>query len=120
MEHLQSLGVEFQLSTKVKGFRTDDSESITAIDCAVQDEGGAHELAIHADKVVFAVGGAALNRFVTLSPTLSKHEDFRKFANLRGIGVLATRLYLDTALDTPYSANACWGFDASVGMSECP
>lgn len=117
VEHLQSLGVEFQLSTRVQGFRTDDSKSITAIDCAVQDEDGAHELAIYADKVVFAVGGAALNRFVTCSPELAKHSDFRKFAYLRGLGVLATRLYLDTALDTPYSANACWGFDDGVGMT---
>ena len=116
VEHLQSLGVEFQLSTRVKGFRTDDSK-ITAIDCSVQDEDGAHELAIFADEVVFAVGGAALRNFVTFSPQLSKYSEFRKFSNLRGLSVLATRLYLDTVLDTPYSANACWGFDDGVGMT---
>merc|ERR1711862_401122 len=30
---------------------------------------------------------------------------------------LATRIYLDRFIDIPYSANACWGFDPSVGMT---
>merc|ERR1712127_11357 len=51
------------------------------------------------------------------SPELSQYADFRRFPNLRGTGVLATRLYLDTFVDTPYSANACWGFDEGVGMT---
>jgi uncharacterized protein with NAD-binding domain and iron-sulfur cluster len=51
------------------------------------------------------------------SPELAKRAEFRRFANLRGTGVLATRLYLDRIIDTPFSANACWGFDRGVGMT---
>lgn len=38
---------------------------------------------------------------------------------LAGTGVLATHIhiYLDRVVDTPYSANACWGFDEGVGMT---
>jgi hypothetical protein len=43
------------------------------------------------------------------SAELSRYAEFRKFANLRGTGVLAT--------GTPYSANACCGFDRGVGMT---
>ena len=74
-------------------------------------------MALDIDTVVFAVGGAALNAMVRNSSQLSQFSEFRRFANLRGLGVLATRLYLDTIVDTPYSANACWGFDNKIGMT---
>jgi uncharacterized protein with NAD-binding domain and iron-sulfur cluster len=110
-------GVNFVTSTRVVGFDTngDDSSKISKVIC--KSEESDKEITINADKVVFAVGGAALNAMVRFSPVLSKHEEFRRYANLRGTGVLATRLYLDKKIDTPYSANACWGFDKGVGMT---
>jgi len=54
---------------------------------------------------------------VRFSPPLAEWSDFRKFANLRGTSVLATRLFLDRTVPTPYTANACWGFDKGVGMT---
>ena len=36
---------------------------------------------------------------------------------MRGTDVLATRLFFDRDVDTPYSANACWGFDDKVGQT---
>ena len=36
----------------------------------------------------------------------------------RGTDVLATRLFLDGDCKTPYSANACWGFDDKVNLSQ--
>eukprot|EP00536_Pseudo-nitzschia_multiseries_P005775 jgi/Psemu1/296006/fgenesh1_pm.114_\ len=116
--------VKFLMSTRVVGFEQDDndddddSSSIRRVVCETTTEDGTSEKAIlDADVVVFAVGGAALSRFVQYSPVLAKHAEFRRFANLRGTGVLATRLYLDRFVDTPYSANACWGFDEGVGMT---
>lgn len=91
---------------------------ISKVKCSTKSEDGqSNEIALEADKVLFSVGGAALNAMVRGSPELSKYSEFRKFSNLRGTGVLATRLYLDKILDTPYSANACWGFDRAVGMT---
>uniref|UniRef100_A0A7S4B4U3 Amine oxidase domain-containing protein n=1 Tax=Chrysotila carterae TaxID=13221 RepID=A0A7S4B4U3_CHRCT len=72
---------------------------------------------LEADNVVFAVGAAALSGLVRNSPILSRHAELRRFCNLRGTSVLATRLFLDRPVRTPYSANACWGFDEGVGMT---
>ena len=111
-------GVKFMTSTRVVGFDTcsdNGSSNISEVICESQEN--SEKITINADKVIFAVGGAALNAMVRYSPTLSKHPEFRRFANLRGTGVLATRLYLDKKIDTPYSANACWGFDKGVGMT---
>ncbi|VEU39623.1 unnamed protein product [Pseudo-nitzschia multistriata] len=111
--------VSFRMSTRVTGFETDgDAPSIRRVLCETTTAQGESEQAVlEADEVVFAVGGAALSRFVQYSPVLARHAEFRRFANLRGTGVLATRIYLDRFVDTPYSANACWGFDEGVGMT---
>eukprot|EP00976_Prorocentrum_cordatum_P097944 1191201-Prorocentrum_minimum.AAC.1 len=55
-----------------------------------------------------------MNRIVAGSEALAKSEQFRGFANLRAVDVCATRLWLDKAGRTPYSANAAWGFDRGV------
>lgn len=114
VQHMQSRGVVFETSTRVTGFETRQDDKISRIMCKVD---GGKELTLEADIVVFAVGAAALSSMVRNSPELAKHAEFRQFANLRGTGVLATRLYLDRIIDTPYSANACWGFDRGVGMT---
>jgi len=117
VKFLEEEGVTFQTSTRVQGFEMEGANTISSILCSKMEDGVTESVALDADNVVFAVGGAALNGMVRNSPQLSKHAEFRKFANLRGTGVLATRLYLDRELDAPYSANACWGFDEGVGMT---
>ncbi len=110
--------VKFLTSTRVVGFEKDEEESsISKILCKTSDDDETLDSVLEADSLVFAVGGAALSNFVKYSPILAEHQEFRRFANLRGTGVLATRLYLDKVVDTPYSANACWGFDKGVGMT---
>jgi uncharacterized protein with NAD-binding domain and iron-sulfur cluster len=118
--------VKFMTSTRVIGFENEnDVDTITKVICKKSnDDYNDNEsdddniISIESDIVVFAVGGSALNGFVRNSPkVLAKHTEFRRFANLRGTGVLATRIYLDKYLDIPYSANACWGFDKGVGMT---
>ena len=99
------------------GFELSDASSnptISRLRCTVD---GAEELTIEADEVVFAVGAAALNALTRNSPELCKFAEFRRFSNLRGTSVLATRLFLDREVKTPYTANACWGFDQGVGMT---
>jgi uncharacterized protein with NAD-binding domain and iron-sulfur cluster len=130
VELLTEQGVTFVTSTIVQGFEIDDNDCISKVICSStarkgddvgvvkgREETGAEIISLEADKVIFALGGAALNGMVRNSPELAKFPEFRKFANLRGTGVLATRLFLDTVLDTKYSANACWGFDEGVGMT---
>ncbi|KAL3782397.1 hypothetical protein HJC23_005445 [Cyclotella cryptica] len=121
MKLLKEKGVKFQMDTRVKGFELQGSNdnTISKVLCSRKagDRATNDELILDADAVLFSVGGAALNAIVRGSSELAKHSEFRKFSNLRGTGVLATRLFLDTVLDTPYSANACWGFDKGVGMT---
>ena len=137
VEQMKERGVTFIQSTRVTGFDTaeDRSGRLCAVQCrstggaplvpggSAQPDasGGAvapgSEMRLETDEVVFAVGAAALNGLVRSSPALSCHAEFRKFSNFRGLSVLATRLFLDTNLDTPHTANACWGFDEGVGMT---
>mmetsp|Transcript_7578 Transcript_7578/g.11569 ORF Transcript_7578/g.11569 Transcript_7578/m.11569 type:complete len:589 (-) Transcript_7578:145-1911(-) len=111
--------VKFQSSTRVTGFQMDDKNTkITGIKCSVTgEEGQSSSLLLDADTVIFSVGASALNAMVRNSPQLANFKEFRRFANLRGTSVLATRLYLDRHVPTKYSANACWGFDEGVGMT---
>jgi uncharacterized protein with NAD-binding domain and iron-sulfur cluster len=116
--------VQFQLGTRVMGFEVQQEDEkgdgnskpkLTQIQCSV--EGETDPLILEADEVVFAVGAAALNAMVRYSSELSQFAEFRRFANLRGTSVLATRLFLDREVPIRYSANACWGFDKGVGMT---
>ena len=121
VELMTQNGVKFETSTRVTGLKVDESNTntneqlISTLECKHAETGESYEMEV--DTVVFAVGAEALKSFVTYSPSLAKYPDFRKFANLRGTSVLATRLFLDQKLDVPYSANACWGFDDGVGMT---
>ncbi|CAK0846617.1 unnamed protein product [Prorocentrum cordatum] len=73
------------------------------------------EFCLEADEVVFAVGMGAL-KAMSRWPVLAKHPEFARFGNLRGTDVLATRLWFDRDVQTPYWANPSWGFDEGVGM----
>mmetsp|Transcript_1928 Transcript_1928/g.4554 ORF Transcript_1928/g.4554 Transcript_1928/m.4554 type:complete len:560 (-) Transcript_1928:249-1928(-) len=116
VEQMQARGVTFLPSTKAVGFELDSQQPsrLAAIRCAT--EKGA-QLTLAADEVVFAVGMSALNALVRGSPTLASAAEFRRFADLRGLSVLAMRLFLDRDIETEHTANACWGFDEAVGMT---
>jgi len=112
---MEKAGVEFACSARVTGFEIDkESKKVKAVKCKLGDDS---EQRMEADDVVFAVGAKALNAFATYCPELNFYDEFRRFGNLRGTSVLATRLFLDRNVTIPYSANACWGFDEGVGMT---
>ena len=81
------------------------------------EEGGEEEETLACDAVVLAVGMGALRKIATAPGGLGRYPDIARFADLRGTDVLATRLWLDREVPTPYSASACWGFDERVGMT---
>ena len=132
VEQMQARGVQFVPSTRVTGFSmSDDGSVIEKVrgrrtgDAPLERGSSAQppsvatleDMAFDADEVVFAVGAAALNGMVRSCSGLSRHAEFRRFANLRGLSVLATRLFLDRDVRTAHTANACWGFDEGVGMT---
>ena len=111
---LETAGVDIRPNARVTGFEiADHSNKITTIQ--YDSNGVSKTLAV--DEVVFGVGAKALSSFVRFCPELSRFPEFQSFSNLRGTSVLATRIFLDKKIDVPYSANACWGFDAGVGMT---
>ena len=109
--------VKFMQSTKVTGFdiSMDGTGKPTLSEIQCQQDG--KDVSMEVDHVVFSVGASALNAIVRNSNELSKFPEFRRYVNLRGTSVLATRLFLDRKIESPYSANACWGFDKEVGMT---
>jgi len=114
---LEAKGVGFLCGTKVIGLEDEGGDgTIRKVLCSSVG-GDGETVALEADDVVFAVGATALNAIVRNTPLLSRYPQYRKFANLRGTSVLATRIYLDQTIDTAFSANACWGFDKGIGMT---
>ena len=128
---MRQRGVTFLPSTRATGFVTAAQRAgasggpadaaagsagaeIAAVQCSMDD---GEQLTLEADTVVFAVGAQALASMVRGAPELSCHAEWRRYSRLRGTSVLATRLYLDQTIKTPHTANACWGFDAGVGMT---
>ena len=113
---MEGRGVEFIQSTRATDFATDAATgALTAVKCRRAD--GEEFTLDGVSDVVFAVGASALSGLVRGSPSLAQHAEWRRFANLRGLSVLATRLFLDRPVPTAYTANACWGFDEGVGMT---
>jgi uncharacterized protein with NAD-binding domain and iron-sulfur cluster len=70
-----------------------------------------------ADAVISAVSVSGIKKIVESSTTLSNYERFRNLANLKGIDVLATRLWFDRRIDVPLPSNACFGFDPTTGWT---
>jgi uncharacterized protein with NAD-binding domain and iron-sulfur cluster len=123
VQSLQDTGlVQVECSTRVVGFEMENN-TIKGVKCVRQQQQGTtgaskqDSFTLPADEVIMAVGAKALRSFVTYCPELARYEELRRFANLRGTSVLATRLFLDRNVTIPYSANACWGFDKGIGMT---
>ena len=106
-EKLRERGVSLQFDTRIEGVEV-ENDAVKGVKAAGET--------IPCDDIVFAVGMRAL-KGLAKSPALASRDEFRKFGNLRGTDVLATRLFFDRDVDTPYSANACWGFDDKVGQT---
>jgi uncharacterized protein with NAD-binding domain and iron-sulfur cluster len=103
-----------ELSTRVEGFEI-LNDAIRSVVCR-RDDGSSLE--VETDNVILAVSAKALSGLATRFSNLdASYDEFRRFANLRGTSVLATRVYLDRNLTVPYSANTCWGFHRDVGMT---
>ncbi|BAU63498.1 amine oxidase [Stanieria sp. NIES-3757] len=70
-----------------------------------------------ADAVISAVSVSGIKKIVDSSTTLNNYDQFRNLANLKGIDVLATRLWFDRKVNIPLPSNACFGFDPTTGWT---
>ncbi|MEL6911399.1 MAG: FAD-dependent oxidoreductase [Cyanobacteria bacterium J06598_4] len=91
-------------------------------DIAINDTGKAvgvqcGEEFFAADAIISGVSITGMKKIVANSSTLNNYAQFRNLANLKGIDVLATRLWFDRKIDIPLPSNACFGFDITTGWT---
>ena len=112
VQKLVGAGVALRPNSRVASLEpsADDKRKIEAI--TLQDG-----TRLECDDLVLAVGVAALRGLTNASPTLAATPEFSGFTRLRGTDCLATRLWFDTPITLPYSANPAWGFDDETGMT---
>ena len=70
-----------------------------------------------ADAIISGVSVTGMKKIIASSSTLNNYAQFRNLANLKGIDVLATRLWFDRKIDIPLPSNACFGFFATTGWT---
>ena len=60
-------------------------------------------------------GISGMKQLITNCPALGTRPEFRGIMNLKGLDVIATRLWLDQRLPTRFPANVLAGFESDVG-----
>ena len=56
-----------------------------------------------------------MKKLISNCPALGTRSEFRGIMNLKGLDVIATRLWLDQSLPTKFPANVLAGFEPGVG-----
>ena len=56
-----------------------------------------------------------MKKLISNCPALGNRPEFRSVMNLKGLDVIATRLWLDQRIPTRFPANVLAGFEAGVG-----
>ncbi|KAI8468019.1 MAG: hypothetical protein J3K34DRAFT_454404 [Monoraphidium minutum] len=70
-----------------------------------------------ADAVVSAIGITGFQKLVSSCPALAARPELRAAMNLRGIDVIATRLWFDKKVDCRFPANVLAGFERTAGAT---
>ena len=106
---IEQSGGKVLTNKRVRDIVVDDRGKATGVKCG--DEFFA------ADAIISSVSITGMKKIVESSSTLNNYAQFRNLANLRGIDVLATRLWFDRKINIPLPSNACFGFDATTGWT---
>lgn len=73
------------------------------------------ETVYEADAVILAISIKGMQRLLRSCATLSDRIEFQKILNLKGIDVMATRLWFDKSIDTRFPSNVLSRFEEDVG-----
>lgn len=106
---IASKGGKILTDKRVSDIVLDESGRATGVKCG--DE------FLAADAIISSVSITGMKKIVESSTILNRYAQFRNLANLKGIDVLATRLWCDRKIDIPLPSNACFGFDATTGWT---
>ncbi len=94
---------------RVSDIVIDETEKATGVKCG--------EEFFAADAIISSVSITGMKKIVENSSTLNNYAQFRNLSNLKGIDVLATRLWFDRKINIPLPSNACFGFDVTTGWT---
>lgn len=109
IESIEQAGGKVLTNKRVSDIVLDDTGKATGVKCG--DEFFA------ADAIISSVSVSGMKKIVENSSTLNNYAQFRNLANLKGIDVLATRLWFDRKIKIPLPSNACFGFDVTTGWT---
>ena len=109
IKSIENAGGKVLTNQRVSDLVLDESGKATGVMCG--DE------FFPADAVISGVSITGMKKIVASSSTLNQYAQFRNLANLKGIDVLATRLWFDRKINIPLPSNACFGFDNTTGWT---
>ncbi len=109
IESIEKAGGKVLTNKRVSDIILDETGKATGVKCG--DE------FFTADAIISGVSVTGMKKIVESSSTLNNYAQFRNLANLKGIDVLATRLWFDRKINIPLPSNACFGFDATTGWT---
>ena len=109
IEQITAAGGKVLTNKRVSDLVLDESGKATGVMCG--DE------LFTADAVISSVSITGIKKIVANSTTLNNYPQFRNLSNLKGIDVLATRLWFDRKINIPLPSNACFGFDETTGWT---
>lgn len=109
IEQIEKAGGKVLTNQRVSDIVIDDSGKATGVMCG--------EKFFAADGVISSVSVSGIKKIVASSSKLNSYAQFRNLANLKGIDVLATRLWFDRKIKIPLPSNACFGFDPTTGWT---
>ena len=106
---IEEAGGKVLTNKRVSDIVLDETGKATGVKCG--------EEFFAADAIISGVSVTGMKKIVENSSTLNNYPQFRNLANLKGIDVLATRLWFDWKIDIPLPSNACFGFDPTTGWT---
>ena len=109
ISEIEKAGGKVLTNKRVSDIVVDEKGKATGVKCG--------EEFFAADAVISGVSITGMKKIVANSSTLNNYAQFRNLSNLKGIDVLATRLWFDRKINIPLPSNACFGFDATTGWT---
>ncbi|MEL7523292.1 MAG: FAD-dependent oxidoreductase, partial [Cyanobacteria bacterium J06553_1] len=106
---IERAGGKVLTNKRVSDIAIDDTGKAVGVQCG--------EEFFATDAIISGVSITGMKKIVANSNNLNKYAQFRNLANLKGIDVLATRLWFDRKIDIPLPSNACFGFDITTGWT---
>ncbi len=109
IESIEKAGGKVLTNKRVSDIAIDEQGKATGVKCDREFWA--------ADAVISAVSVTGMKKLTQSSTSLKNYAEFRNLENLKGIDVLATRLWFDSKIGVPLASNACFGFDATTGWT---